>query len=144
MKVLFDTSVIVAALIKSHPKHEECISWLQRAKTKKIELDVAAHTIAETYAVLTRLPLSPRLLPKDAQFLIKENIEKSAKIISLSASDYTHIVDTCAELQLSGGVIYDAIIFYASLKAKASKVVTLNQNDFKRVAPKHTKLFVTP
>ena len=59
MKVLLDTSVLVAAMIEAHPAHERALSWLQRAKGKEITAAVACHTLAELYAVLTRLPLQP-------------------------------------------------------------------------------------
>jgi predicted nucleic acid-binding protein len=35
MKVLIDTSVIVAALIDYHPEHKKSVSWLQKAINKK-------------------------------------------------------------------------------------------------------------
>jgi len=32
MKTLFDTSVLVAAMIESHPAHPRALSWLQQAR----------------------------------------------------------------------------------------------------------------
>lgn len=34
MKVLFDTSVLVAAMIESHPAHERALPWPQKSKHK--------------------------------------------------------------------------------------------------------------
>lgn len=36
---------------------------------------------------------------------------------------------------ITGGVAYDALILEAADKGKADKVLTLNEADFKRVAP---------
>ena len=51
MKILFDTSVLVAALINSHPRHESAIHWLQQVKLGEIEMVIATHTLAELYAM---------------------------------------------------------------------------------------------
>lgn len=56
MKVLFDTSVLVAAMVESHPGHRRALPWLQGAKSGRVTFLVTAHTLAELYAVLTRLP----------------------------------------------------------------------------------------
>jgi len=59
MKVLLDTSVLVAAMVESHPAHERSLSWLQRIKKGSDTGLVSAHTIAELYAILTTLPMKP-------------------------------------------------------------------------------------
>ncbi len=56
MRTLFDTSVLVAALVEQHPKHERAIPWLSKAKADKFEFIVVSHSLADLYAVLTTLP----------------------------------------------------------------------------------------
>ena len=34
MKILFDTSVLVAALVESHPMHTRAFPWLKKARVK--------------------------------------------------------------------------------------------------------------
>jgi predicted nucleic acid-binding protein len=63
MKVLFDTSVLVAAFEVSHPRHGVCLLWLQRAQEKEIDGYLSTHTFAELYSVLTRLPVRPPISP---------------------------------------------------------------------------------
>jgi predicted nucleic acid-binding protein len=63
MKVLFDTSVLVAAFEVSHPRHGICLPWLQRVQTSDIDGYVSTHTFAELYSVLTRLPVKPVISP---------------------------------------------------------------------------------
>jgi predicted nucleic acid-binding protein len=63
MKVLFDTSALVAAMVEGHPRHEQAWPWLQQAKAGKVQGVVAAHSLAELYAVLTVLPLQDEDLP---------------------------------------------------------------------------------
>ena len=62
MNVLFDTSVLVAARVAAHPAHRRARPWLRRAKGGEVGFLVAAHTLAERYAVLTRLPTAHRLV----------------------------------------------------------------------------------
>jgi predicted nucleic acid-binding protein len=73
VKVLFDTSVLVAAMVVNHPRHAVCLPWLEAVKAQHHAGAIATHTLAEVYAVLTRLPLSPRISADLAQRLIVEN-----------------------------------------------------------------------
>ncbi|HEV2064753.1 MAG TPA: PIN domain-containing protein, partial [Thermoanaerobaculia bacterium] len=75
MKVLFDTSVLVAAMVEPHPVHERALSWLKRARVGDFEFLVASHTLAELYAVLTTLPVRPRISPEIASRLVQQNVE---------------------------------------------------------------------
>lgn len=55
MRVLLDTSVLVAAMVEAHPAHERALPWLQRVEAGIDSGVVAAHSVAELYAVLTTL-----------------------------------------------------------------------------------------
>ncbi len=60
MKILLDTSVLAAAIIEAHPAYETAFPWLQKVKNKKAAGVVAAHSIAELYAILTTLGSQPK------------------------------------------------------------------------------------
>ncbi|MEM8858860.1 MAG: PIN domain-containing protein [Chloroflexota bacterium] len=144
IRVLLDTSVIVAALVESHSNHERAFPWLKRAKAGEFELVISAHTIAEVYAVLTRLPIRPRIQPAVAEVLIRENILKVCEPVALTAEDYSTVVQSQAEKGLPGGSIYDAIIARVALNAKVDQLVTLNPADFKRVWNGEAKIIIEP
>ena len=146
MKILFDTSVLVAAIVESHPMHSRALPWLQQVKAEKTvdNFFVAGHTLAELYAVLTTLPVKPKISPLTARRLIHDNIETSAKIISLSSSDYRDCVKQISELGLTGGTIYDALIAKAAQKSKVNRLLTFNLNDFKRVWPEGESFIQVP
>ncbi|NJO96992.1 MAG: type II toxin-antitoxin system VapC family toxin [Pleurocapsa sp. CRU_1_2] len=74
MKVLFDTSVLVAAFEVSHSRHSVCLPWLQRAQEKEIDGYLSTHTLAELYSVLTRLPVRPPISPPLAQRLVDSKL----------------------------------------------------------------------
>ncbi len=144
MRILFDTSVLIAGFVASHPRHHTALSWLQRAKNKEFTFIVSGHSLAECFAVLTRLPLSPRISPDTASYLLRENIEKLAEISSLSTRDYLLVIKHMTELGLSGGLIYDAITVQSAKKAKANKIITFNTKDFIRLCPENPSWILNP
>jgi predicted nucleic acid-binding protein len=144
LKVFFDTSVLVAASIEPHPVHERSLVWLKRAKAEELEMLVASHTIAELYGVLTTLPVRPRITPDTALRLILENVRKIAKVVPLSVSDYEATIERLAELGISGGAVYDALIARAAEKSDAERLLTLNASDFERVWPEGKSLLSLP
>jgi len=133
MTILFDTSVLVAALVKAHPVHERAVSWLKRAKTGEVIMTISSHTLAELYAVLTTLPVSPRISPDMAWRLINENIEKTATVVPLDTEDYIETIRQLKAGGFSGGIVYDALIFKTALKSGADSLLTLNASDFTRL-----------
>ena len=144
MKTLFDTSVIIAALVEAHPLHPRAVPWLKRAKEKDFELIVAGHTMAELYAVLSTLPTKPRISPAVAWRLIHENIGAVGKIVSLTAAEYSATIQKISEMGLAGGITYDALIAKVAEKSKVEQLLTLNPDHFKRVWPEGDKIVVTP
>jgi predicted nucleic acid-binding protein len=144
MKILFDTSVLVAAIVEPHPMHRRALPWLQRVKTGRAAFFVASHTLAELYAVLTTLPLKPKISHSTAWRLIHDNVETAAKIISLSSSDYRDTVKQMSELRLTGGIIYDALIVKTAKKSKVERLLTFNSDDFMRIWPDGESFIYVP
>lgn len=143
MLILFDTSVLVASFVESHPQHKNAMKWIRKVNEKEISFITASHALAECYAVLTRLPLTPKILPSIAYHLISENIPKLGKIVSLEGPQYLNILHDLSKLGLSGGIVYDAIILKCAQKAKAQKILTLNPRDFVRLCPEDESFILT-
>ena len=144
MKALFDTSVIVAGLIEAHPMHGRAFPWIKQVKDEKLELVVAAHTIAESYAVLSSLPIKPRISPLVARKLLLENVESFGKIISLTPAEYLNTINRLSKIGLAGGIIYDALIAKVAQKSRVERLVTINVEDFRRVWPEGEDVIVAP
>lgn len=144
MKTLFDTSVLIAAMVETHKMHSKALPWLKNAKAKKFECVVASHTLAELYAVLTTLPVVPRIQPGTALRLIHENVEAAAHGISLTASEYRSTIRRLSEKGLAGGIVYDGLIAAAAVKANVKRIVTLNVKHFKKVWPGDQRVLVEP
>lgn len=144
MKVLFDTSVLVAALIPDHAMHGRSFPWLRRAHEGELEFIVAAHSTLELYSVLTRLPVAPRIGPLTAKRLVSENVSGHARNVALSATDYRQLLERVAELGLAGGVVFDALVARSAEKSGAERLLTLNPSDFERVWPEGTETISLP
>jgi predicted nucleic acid-binding protein len=144
MRVLFDTSVLVAAVVQAHPHHERALPWLQRAHSGEAEFLVSSPTLAELYSVLSSLPVKPRISPANAWRLIQENVAAVARFVSLSPADYSEVLRRSAERELSGGVIYDALIARAAEISKVERLLTFNLRDFRRVWPEGESLLLAP
>ena len=144
MKTLFDTSVIVSGLIEAHPMHSRAFRWVKQAKAGEFELVVASHTIAESYAVLSVLPIKPRISPLVARKLLRENIVSICKIISLTPTEYLNTINRLSESGLVGGITYDALIARVAQKSRVERLITLNVEDFRRVWPEGEDVIVAP
>lgn len=144
MKVLFDTSVLVAALVEAHTMHARSLVWLQKAKSHEVDAFICNHTLAELYAVLTTLPLKPRISPRIAGHLIHENVETLTKPVPLSGGDYTSVIKGMISKGFSGGIIYDALIAKTAQKIEVDRLLTLNPEDFTRIWPEGISVIATP
>ncbi len=133
LKILFDTSVLIAAFVESLPKHKNALSFLIRAKNREFKLFISAHTILEVYSVLTSAPFNPKITAIKAKELIDTNIKDIAKIIYLTDKDYFRIVKKMSNSNLMGGIVYDAIIVECALISKVNEILTLNLEDFLRL-----------
>ncbi len=144
MKVLFDTSVLVAAMLAAHPAHARASSWLRKATSGEVGFLVAVHTLAELFAVLTRLPTAPRISPESACRLVEHNVASRAEVIALDVADYRTLLSRWANLGAAGGAAYDGLIARAEEKAKADQLLTLNVDHFRRVWPEGLVMITSP
>lgn len=65
-RVLFDTSCLIAGMVQTHVHHLRATPWLARAAHGEITGLVCTHSLAETYAILTSMPLRPKIQPAAA------------------------------------------------------------------------------
>ena len=128
--MIFDSSVLIAAFVESHPRHKSALSFLIKAKNKEFDFLVSAHTILEVYSVLTSAPFRPKISAVIAKKLIENNIKAFARIVYLSDKDYFNIVDKMCYSGFKGGIVYDAIIVECALNSKVDEILTLNPKDF--------------
>jgi len=135
MKVFLDTSVLISAVVKQHVSHERSFAALERIQSGEDEGVVAAHSLAEMYAVLTKLPPPYRHTPEQALLSIEENVLKYFKTVSLVGSEYAALLREVAGTGVQGGTVYDALLLKCAAKAGVSAIYTLNIKHFQAIAP---------
>lgn len=144
VRILFDTNIIVAALIEDHEMHDRCKPWFDQVHIHQtIEGWISTHSLAETYSILTRLPLANRITPAIADRLLTENLPRFARV-SLTAEDYQAVIQKLVQLNISGGAIYDALIAQAALKANVDSLLTFNVKHFVRLGTEIAQLVRIP
>lgn len=131
---LFDSSILIAGLISSHPRHAESLRMIEAVSQKKIQGGVCVHTLAECCATLTSYPIYPLISPEKADFLIQKEILSRFDIVSLALSDYSAAIKRVKDRRLRSGAVYDALIYQAAVKKKAKAIYTWDTEDFSRLA----------
>ena len=141
MTEFFDTSVLVAAHLGDHPHHDRSLAALARA-TKETSA-CAAHSLAEVYSVLTRIPLRPAILPEQAMLFLAD-VRDRLSIIPLDESAYFDTLQSAAAGGITGGRIYDALLLRCAAKCDADAVYTWNAGHFQQIAPHLAHRIRTP
>ena len=109
-----------------------------------LELIVAAHSLAEAYSVLTRLPLRPPISPRTAWQFLNQNVLKMGHLLALSADEYRAVIADAARDGWGGGMIYDALIAKGADAARVARRITLNVMPVQRVWPAGAARVATP
>ena len=130
MKWFFDTSVLIPVFMEDHTHHE--LSLAVFALANKKDACCAAHSLAEVYATMTRLPGRYRL-SGDQVLLLLEAIEERLTVIGLDTHEYYSAIKEAAGNGIFGGTIYDALLARCALKAKVATIYTWNVEHFRRM-----------
>ena len=144
MKYLFDTNILIAALIGTHSQHDPALPWLQKVYRKEIEGYISVHTIAELYAVISRIPDLQTISPEYIVEQIEEEVLNNFEVISLNKEEYLSIIKHLAQIGLTGGIVYDAVIVFAGIKANVDHILSFNAKHFRRVYPTFAHKIITP
>ena len=105
----FDTSAAVPLLVRSHSSHVP----VRRHVAGRTPV-LTAHSLAETYSVLTRLPGDARLAPLDAARLIEVTF---GRVLPIPDDVVVVLPATLAALGIAGGAVYDALVGLAARAA---------------------------
>jgi len=127
MKAFFDTSVLVPVFYGDHIRHRSSLDLF-------IQFDnstgcCGAHSLAEVYATLTRMPGKDRISGEQAMLFVG-SIRERLSVIALSADEYADALEASSALSIMGGNIYDAILAHCALKAKAEAIYTWNARHY--------------
>jgi hypothetical protein len=76
------------------------VPWVERVKQQNITAVISAHTLAEVFSGLTRIPTHAMIPPAKAYQLIETNIIGKVEIVALTANDYTDLISTWRKPEL--------------------------------------------
>lgn len=144
MRVMFDTSVLVPSLAQNHPRHVQAVGWLDAVTDGRLVLVLTSHALAETYSVLTSIPLKPRLSPKTVWTALSMSVVNCATFVDLERRDYAAVIERLVASGVGGGLIYDGLIARAAERAGVDQLVTFNTSHFEMVWPQGRDRIVSP
>jgi predicted nucleic acid-binding protein len=123
MKGFFDTSVLVPVFYGDHIHHQASLAlFIQFDKSTGC---CGAHSLAEVFSTLTRMPGKHRISGEQAMLFIG-SIRERLSIITLDGDEYADALEASAALGIVGGGIYDAMLAHCAIKAQAEAIYTWN------------------
>ena len=141
MKAFFDTSVLVATFYGDHEHHQASIDRF--LSFRRSEAGCAAHSLAEVYSSLTRMPGKLRVTG-DQAMLFLATIRDRLTLVALDAEEYFKAIEEASTLGVAGGAIYDALLGRCAVKARAQTIYTWNVKHFQRLGPSVVSRLKTP
>lgn len=132
MRTLFDTSVLVPALVDQLGNHHAAFDALHRYTDGENRGYCSTHALAECYATLTALPLPKRVLPEEARSLVEESIRGRLSVVEIVLDDYLEVLREVAGLGLTSGAVYDALHVRCARKAAVDRILTYDVTHFER------------
>ena len=123
MKRFLDTSVLVPVFYGDHQHHDASLALF--VSCDQTSSCCGAHSLAEVFATLTRLPGKYRVSAEQA-LLFVGSIRDRLSIVALESEDYIDTLEVSAALGIVGGSIYDAILARCALKVQAETIYTWN------------------
>ena len=141
MKSFLDTSVLVAVFYGDHIHHKPSLELF-------IQLDrdtgcCGAHSLAELFSTLTRMPGKYRIGAEQAMLFIG-NIRERLATVALDGDEYADALGTAAARGIVGGTIYDALLAHCALKAQSETIYTWNERHYMQCGAEITKRLRTP
>lgn len=130
-----DSSVIVAAAIAGHPRHNDASDELESRLGAQDQMLIPGHVLAEVYAVVTRMPPPGRLSPESAGRTIQSFVDAADGVVTLSGDEYLGLIRRAVSHGIAGGRIYDAVIAETARVARAELLLTFNTRHFAGLVP---------
>jgi len=93
-----------------------------------------AHSLAEVYSTLTRMPGKRRISAEQAMLFVA-NIRERLEVIALTGDAYAEAMEFFAERGIVGGAIYDAMLAQCALKSGAEAIHSWNSQHYSQCVP---------
>lgn len=119
----------MAALSSWHTSHSIALGEIERRLEEGESMLLAAHSLVETYSVLTRMPPGFRISPSDAASLIRDLVVQGT-VVAPEANDYAAFISGQAARGVAGGRVYDGLIAHTADHSGVDVLMTFNVRHF--------------
>jgi predicted nucleic acid-binding protein len=127
MKGFFDTSVLVPVFYGDHVHHQASLAlFIQFDRSTGC---CGAHSLAEVYSTLTRMPGKHRISGEQAMLFVG-SIREQLSVVALSADEYANALEASAALGIVGSGIYDALLAHCAIKVQADAIYSWNTRHY--------------
>ena len=127
MTAFFDTSALVPVFYGDHIHHRASLErFIQFEKSNGC---CGAHSLAELYSTITRMPGRHRVSGEQAMLFV-QSVRERLSVVALTANEYADALEVSAALGIVGGDIYDAMLAHCALKARAETIYTWNARHY--------------
>jgi predicted nucleic acid-binding protein len=127
-----DATVIVAALIAWHERHEPAAAALEAALARKA-LVIPAPVLTESYSLLTRLPAQHRLTHADAFHLLRSSFA-TALVAGSKTRDAWTVLRRWSVAGIGGTDVFDLAAVEIAQEAGAKSLLTFRKAELERLA----------
>jgi predicted nucleic acid-binding protein len=141
MKAFFDTSLLVPVFYGDHAHHQASLElFISFGRESGC---CGAHSLAEVFATLTRMPGRHRISGEQAMLFVG-SLRERLSIIALDGDEYASSLESSAARGIVGGAIYDALLASCAIKAQAEAIYTWNSRHYAQCGPEVTRRLRTP
>jgi predicted nucleic acid-binding protein len=141
MKAVCATSMLVPVFYGNHVHHRASLNlFIQFDRSTAC---CGAHSLAEVYSTLTRMPGKHRISAEQAMLFIG-SIRERLSLIALSADEYADALHASSARGIVGGGIYDAMLAHCAMKARVEMIYTWNARHYSLCGKEVTDLLRTP
>src|ERR1700679_49348 len=122
----FDTSALLPVFAADHLHHGPSIRIFESLPPSgPHQAFCSLHSLAEVFATTTRIPPPSRMPPDESLFHIKQ-VLKRIQTVAWNEVEYLSALSSIAENNLSGALIYDALLLQCARKVNAETIYTWN------------------
>lgn len=141
MNGFFDTSFLVPVFYGDHVHHQASLArFIQFDKSSGC---CGAHSLAEVYSTLTRMPGKHRISSEQAMLFIG-SIRERLSIVALNGDEYADALHASSALGIVGDGIYDAMLAHCALKGEAETIYTWNERHYAQCGAEVTRRLRLP
>jgi predicted nucleic acid-binding protein len=141
MKAFFDTSVLVPVFYGDHVHHEASLAvFVQYNKSSGC---CGAHSLAEVFSTLTRMPGRHRISGAQAMLFVGDICDRLS-LVTLDGDEYLNALQASSDLGVVGGGIYDALLAWCAIKAQADTIYSWNARHYRQCGPEVTRRLQKP